>query len=83
MIKIEYMTSEQIDELRKIIAEDVKDFLSNIQRIASQNYDCGTISFQVDTEEIPAIMSEQGQVVVPPKANYDVTVQFSKEKEYE
>lgn len=77
------MTSEQIGELRKIIAEEVKNFLSSVQQAASRFYGCGTISFQVDTEEIPAIMSEQGQVIAPPKVNYDVTVQFSKEKEYE
>lgn len=82
-IKFEDMTLAEIKEQKRILADAVQNAIVRAVYDYHQKCDCGDVYVSVDTDIIPPIETEQGEVLVPSRPFYDIRIKFSRELEHE
>lgn len=80
-IKLEDMALAEIEEQKRILADAVRDAIARAVYDYHQKYDCGDVYVSADTDIIPPIETEQGEVLVPSRPFYDIRIKFSREDE--
>ena len=87
IIKLEDMTLGAIQGLKKQIADEVSDYLTELATTVHKKFDVGLISFSVTTDIYGKVygygFESSSESVRHPFVKYDTQIKFSKEKEYD
>lgn len=81
IIKLEDMTLGAIQGLKKQIADEVSDYLTELTALVHKQFDVGDISISVKTYRYEEILSIERKRIF--RVKYDTQIKFSKEKEYD
>lgn len=77
-IRIEDMTSGEINEAKSRLESKIIKAIHNEVSAFRMAYDCGDIDVSVSAE-IREVKTEQGETILPAHVEYNVDVLFSKE----
>lgn len=80
-IKLEDMTLAEIKEQKRILAYSVRDAIVRAVYDYHKRCDCGDVYVRVDTDIIPPIETEQGEVLIPSQPFYNIRIKFRREDE--